>query len=245
MEILALGAPSESVLKFLGTHSVTSISAGERNAAFVTSGGQVFAHGANIAGSCGTGHGRGFGGGAGAGNIRGRDSVKVALGSGFPFEPIVEPRHLQAVAGTRVVKALIGGDMHIAGEKRDSTTDMGMPIAGDVGADKDQAVSATNDFIVLLSASGDVFTAGSNDYGQLGRGVGAPTSDIPVVVPGLAKFRVSHITVGWHHVVAVSHGPPIDTRGLAGADAKSGESGEGVTQYVNARCMSGCPCPLK
>ena len=237
MEIVALGAPSEEVLKFLGTHAVTSISAGERNAAFVTAGGQVFAHGLNIAGSCGTGNGRSTAGGA---SVHPRDSMSGVAGiAGFPFEPIVEPRHLQAVAGTRVVRALVGGDMlspadRVAkGALGISNDDRGTARAG---ASKD---AGTNDFIVLLSASGTVFTAGANDYGQLGRGVGAPTSDTPVVVPGLAKYRISHITVGWHHVIAVSNGPPLDTRGAFGVNPTNNASSTAYAASADGTGFSG------
>lgn len=201
MEIVSLGAPSPEVLRFLSTHSVTSISAGERNAAFVTSGGQVYAHGANIAGSCGTGTGR---------NLSTRNN---GTATGASFDPISEPRHLQAVAGTRVVKAIVGGNMCINDPSlvRRSRSANGGGIGGSAGSRID---GANNDFIVLLSASGDVFTAGANDYGQLGRGVGAPTSDLPMAIPGLAKVRINMIAVGWHHIIAISHGPRVDSRNL-------------------------------
>ncbi|EDV24451.1 uncharacterized protein TRIADDRAFT_56257 [Trichoplax adhaerens] len=90
-------------------------------------------------------------------------------------------------------------------------------------------VACGGNHTVALTASGQVYTFGSGQNGQLGLGSKIMDSNIPKLVEALSKRKIKHIACGESHTAVVSDKGELFTFG----DGRHGKLGQGDESFSN------------
>jgi len=196
---------------------VTCVSAGHRHAAAIVGGGDVFVWG------------RGFSGQLGLGTNK----------SHFTPQPLSFPMPVKALScgGSHSLFITEDGRLYATGRGKEGQLGTGsqesvlspVEVQMPEGSGRVKAAECGKDFSVIATESGQVFTFGSDDYGQLGLGQFARYAMTPKEVAVLAGKNVRSIAAGDYHAAAVTSDGKLYTWGYG----RSGQLGNGNTVDVS------------
>uniref|UniRef100_A0A7S0E4A4 RCC1-like domain-containing protein n=1 Tax=Hanusia phi TaxID=3032 RepID=A0A7S0E4A4_9CRYP len=196
---------------------VKSVSAGHRHAAAIVGGGQVFVWG------------RGFSGQLGLGSNKSHFTPQP-----LPFSM---PVKTLSCGGSHSLFVTEDGRLFATGRGKEGQLGTGsqesvlepVEVRLPEEAARVTATACGKDFSVIATESGQVYTFGSDDYGQLGLGQFARYAMTPKEVAVLSGKKVRSVAAGDYHAAAVTADGKLYTWGYG----RSGQLGNGNTVDVS------------